>query len=237
MHPPSLLLLLLVSSPMPVSTYIPASITPSARGNSSSAFAERALSSLLLIWLPVLVAYQPSDPAAVPHPSGTLQPTVPCTAGVVGQCTGWITWLPPRWSNQVQPTQRPSTCSTPLWQPSCSNIHRQHRLCFKRQPVICAAITLVLLPGYNCDSRASHARMSNSSAHRPYCSTTLWYSGLSGSSFRGRVVMTCSRRSCGCAQPAILRRAGVTTKLKHTNPLTGLPEGSTSSERDSGYSN
>jgi hypothetical protein len=61
--------------------------------------------------------------------------------------------------------------------------------------------------------------------HLPYCSTTLWYSGRSGSSFSARVVTTCSRRSCGCAQPAILRSAGVTTKLKHTNPLTGFPVG------------
>jgi hypothetical protein len=54
-------------------TLLPASITPAARGSSSSAFAERADSSLLLIWLPVVVANQPSCPAAAPHAAGSLQ--------------------------------------------------------------------------------------------------------------------------------------------------------------------
>jgi hypothetical protein len=51
----------------------PGSITPSALGSSSSALADRALSSLLLIWLPVLVAYQPREPAEDPQAAGNLQ--------------------------------------------------------------------------------------------------------------------------------------------------------------------
>lgn len=31
------------------------------------------------------------------------------------------------------------------------------------------------------------------------------------------------RRSCGSAQPLILRSAGTTTRAKHTKLLTGLP--------------
>jgi hypothetical protein len=54
-------------------TQLPASITPSALGSSSNALAERADSNLLLIWLPVEDANQPSCPAAAPHAAGSLQ--------------------------------------------------------------------------------------------------------------------------------------------------------------------
>eukprot|EP00882_Tetradesmus_deserticola_P010112 GHRQ01010683.1.p1 GENE.GHRQ01010683.1~~GHRQ01010683.1.p1 ORF type:complete len:145 (-),score=30.47 GHRQ01010683.1:144-578(-) len=54
-------------------TVLPAATTPSARGSSSNAFADRADSSLLLIWLPVEQAYQPSCPAAAPQELGILR--------------------------------------------------------------------------------------------------------------------------------------------------------------------
>mmetsp|Transcript_19337 Transcript_19337/g.49198 ORF Transcript_19337/g.49198 Transcript_19337/m.49198 type:complete len:338 (-) Transcript_19337:281-1294(-) len=52
-------------------TWLPAASTPEARGISSRALADRALSSRLLIWLPVLSAHHPhSSPPA---------PSMPCT--------------------------------------------------------------------------------------------------------------------------------------------------------------
>lgn len=53
-------------------TLLPAGSTPACRGSSSSALAERADSSLLLIWLPVVVANQTGSVGS-PAPSGGLQ--------------------------------------------------------------------------------------------------------------------------------------------------------------------
>mmetsp|Transcript_32455 Transcript_32455/g.71688 ORF Transcript_32455/g.71688 Transcript_32455/m.71688 type:complete len:300 (-) Transcript_32455:476-1375(-) len=113
-------------------TRVPAARVPAAWGSSNRALADLALSSLLLIWLPVLRAHQH-------HTSGSAPSTPPGTG------------------------------------------------------------------------------------HLLHCRVALWYSGLSGSSLRGHVSRTLTRRSRGRDHPAILRRAGRTTRWKQTKLLTGLP--------------